>query len=72
MVKKEDEVKKLKLEKLKLDLSFDYHSSRFFSLFFLGIYAIAITVFCVEYNVIPGPEFLVLGILFYTSYNQRT
>jgi membrane-associated phospholipid phosphatase len=26
----------------------------------------------VEYSVIPGPEFLVLGILFYTSYNQRT
>ena len=72
MVKKEDEVKKLKLEKLKLDLSFDYHSSRFFSLLFLGIYAIAITVFCVEYNVIPGPEFLVLGILFYACYNQRS
>jgi hypothetical protein len=72
MVKKEDETKKLNLEKLKLDLSFDYHSSRFFSLLFLSIYAIAIAIFCVEYNVIPGPEFLVLGILFYTSYNQRT
>ncbi len=72
MVKKEEEVKKLNLEKLKLELSFDYHSSRFFSLLFLGIYVVAITIFCVEYNVIPGPEFLVLGILFYASYNKRT
>ena len=72
MVKKEDETKKLNLEKIKLDLSFDYHSSRFFSLLFLSIYSVAIAIFCVEYNVIPGPEFLVLGILFYTSYNQRT
>ena len=72
MVKKEEEPKKLNLEKLKLDLSFDYHSSRFFSLLFLGIYATAIGIFCVQYSIIPGPEFLVLGILFYTSYNQRT
>ena len=72
MVKKKEETKKLNLDKLKLDLSFDYRSSRFFSLLFLGIYAIAIVIFCVEYSIIPGPEFLVLGILFYTSYNQRT
>lgn len=72
MVKKEEDPKKLNLEKLKVDLSFDYHSSRFFSLLFLGIYALAIAIFCVEYSIIPGPEFLVLGILFYTSYNQRT
>ena len=72
MVKKEEESKKLNLEKLKLELSFDYHSSRFFSLLFLAIYAVAITIFCVEYSIIPGPEFLVLGIMFYASYNQRT
>ena len=71
MVTKKEE-KQSKLEKLRHDLSFDYHSSRFFSLFFLAIYAIAITVFCLEYNIIPGPEFLVLGILFYASYNKRT
>ena len=53
-------------------MSFDYHSSRFFSLLFSGIYVIAVTIFCVEYNIIPGPEFLVLGILFYAAYNQRT
>ncbi len=72
MVKKKEESKKLNLEKLKLELSFDYHSSRFFSLLFMAIYVIAITIFCAEYNVIPGPEFLVLGILFYASYNKRT
>jgi membrane-associated phospholipid phosphatase len=72
MVKKEEEVKKLNLEKLKIDLNFDYHSCRFFSLLFMGIYVVAITIFCVEYSVIPGPEFLVLGILFYASYNKRT
>ncbi len=75
MVKKKEEPKlnleKLSLEKLK-EFSFDYHSSRFFSLLFTAIYAIAITVFCLEYKIIPGPEFLVLGILFYASYNQRT
>jgi hypothetical protein len=71
MVTKKEE-KQSKLEKWRHDLSFDYHSSRFFSLFFLAIYAIAITVFCLKYNIIPGPEFLVLGILFYASYNKRT
>jgi membrane-associated phospholipid phosphatase len=72
MVKKKEDPKKLNLEKIKLDLSFDYHSSRFFSLLFLSIYAVAITIFCIEYKIIPGPEFLVIGILFYASYNQRT
>ena len=72
MVKKKEENPTLKIEKLKHDLSFDYHSSRFFSLLFSGIYVIAITIFCVEYKIIPGPEFLVLGVLFYAAYNQRT
>ncbi len=72
MVKKEEEIKKLKIEKLKHELSFDYHSSRFFSLLFLGIYVIAATIFCLEFTVMPGPEFLVLGILFYASYDRRT
>jgi membrane-associated phospholipid phosphatase len=71
MVKKKEE-QKSKLEKLKGDLSFDYRSSRFFSLVFMAIYIVAITIFCIEYKIIPGPEFLVLGILFYASYNKRT
>ena len=72
MVEKEDDTKKLKLEKLKHELKFDYHSSRFFSLLFLGIYVAAATLFCLQFTVMPGPEFLVLGILFYASYNRRT
>jgi membrane-associated phospholipid phosphatase len=67
--KKED---KPKPNKAKPDHHFDYHSSRFFSLVFSSVYIVAITVFCVTYKVIPGPEFLVLGILFYASYNKRT
>jgi len=75
MVKKEKENPKLNIdiEKLKkIDLGFDYHSSRFFVLLFSAVYAIAITVFCIEYKIIPGPEFLILGILFYAAYNKRT
>ena len=30
------------------------------------------TIFCIEYKIIPGPEFLVLGILIYAAYNDRT
>jgi len=67
-----EEIEEEKKMKPKKDLGFDYHSSRFFSLLFLGIYIIAATIFCIEYKVIPGPEFLVLGILFYASYNKTT
>ena len=59
-------------KKGKLELKFDYHSSRFFSLLFPAIYLVAITIFCVRYTVIPGPEFLVLAFLIYAAYNQRT
>jgi membrane-associated phospholipid phosphatase len=69
--KQEVELPNLK-QKIKSDLNFDYHSSRFFSLVFMVVYIIAITIFCIEYRIIPGPEFLVLGILFYASYNKRT
>jgi membrane-associated phospholipid phosphatase len=68
----EKEENKLNIEKHKSNLNFDYRSSRFFSLVFMGVYIIAISLFCIEYKVIPGPEFLVLGILFYASYNKRT
>jgi hypothetical protein len=66
MVKKKDD------NKFKLDINFDYHSARFFSILFPAIYLIAVSVFCLEYKIIPGPEFLVLGILIYAGYNQRT
>ncbi|MCW3994628.1 MAG: phosphatase PAP2 family protein [Candidatus Bathyarchaeota archaeon] len=65
-------VKKREDKKLKLDLKFDYHSSRFFALLFPAIYLIALTIFCVRYAIIPGPEFLILAFLIYAAYNQRT
>jgi membrane-associated phospholipid phosphatase len=68
----EAEAKDSKLEKLKSNVPFDYHSSRFFSLVFLVVYIVAITIFCLEYKIIPGPEFLVLGILFIAAYNKQT
>jgi membrane-associated phospholipid phosphatase len=75
MVEQETEelsLKKLKLDKLKAEVNFDYHSSRFFSLVFLAVYIGAVTIFCIQYKIIPGPEFLVLGILFIAAYNKQT
>jgi hypothetical protein len=65
-------VKKAEQKKFKLELPFDYHSSRFFTLLFPAMYLLAMSVFCLEYQIIPGPEFIVLGILIYAAYNQRT
>ena len=68
----EADLRKTKLEKLKANVPFDYHSSRFFSMVFLAVYIVAITIFCLQYKIIPGPEFLVLGILFIAAYNKQT
>lgn len=65
-------VKKKEESKFKLELNFDYHSTRFFTVLFPAVYLVAATIFCSEYKIIPGPEFLVLGILIYAGYNQRT
>jgi membrane-associated phospholipid phosphatase len=51
---------------------FDYHSSRFFALLFPAVYAVALAIFCLVYEIIPGPEFLVLVFLIYAAYNKRT
>ncbi|MCW4011137.1 MAG: phosphatase PAP2 family protein [Candidatus Bathyarchaeota archaeon] len=51
---------------------FDYHSSRFFALLFPAVYAVALAAFCLVYEIIPGPEFLVLIFLIYAAYNKRT
>ena len=66
----ETKLENLKIDKLKADVTFDYHSSRFFSMVFLAVYIVAVTIFCYEYRIIPGPEFLVLGILFIAAYNK--
>ncbi len=59
-------------KKLKLDLNVDYHSIRFFAILFPVLYSIAISIFCLEYKIIPGPEFLVLAFLIYGAYNKKT
>ncbi|MCW4004015.1 MAG: phosphatase PAP2 family protein [Candidatus Bathyarchaeota archaeon] len=65
-------VKKEEKKKSKLELPFDYHSSRFFSLLFPAVYLIAIGIFSVQYSIIPGPELLILAFLIYAAYNKRT
>jgi len=57
--------------KINFKLKFD-RSSRFFSLLFPAMYLAAISVFCVEYCVIPGPELIILAFLVYATYNKRT
>jgi hypothetical protein len=64
--------KKREEEKSEQKGKFDYHSSRFFSLLFPGIYAFVLLIFCLVYAIIPGPEFLVLIFLIYAAYNQHT
>jgi membrane-associated phospholipid phosphatase len=51
---------------------FDYHSSRFFAVLFPAIYAAVLGVFFVVYDIIPGPEFVVLIFLIYAAYNNKT
>ena len=68
MVKKENEEDPFRIELRNLN----YHSTRFFSMLFSSLYIVAVTIFCIEYKIIPGPEFLVLGILIYAAYNDRT
>jgi len=63
---KEDEKSKLAFKNI------NYHSTRFFSLLLSLLYIIAVAIFCINYRIIPGPEFLVLGILIYCAYNDRT
>ena len=62
MVKQETEEtetkKKSNSTNSKKEHGFDYKSSRFFSLIFLAVYIVAITIFCLDYKIIPGPEFL--------------
>lgn len=53
-------------------MGIDYHSSRFFALLFPALYLIAMSIFCLEYKIIPGAEFLVMGILIYAAYDQRS
>ncbi len=51
---------------------FDYRSSRFFAVLFPAIYAAVLGVFFIVYDIIPGPEFVVLIFLIYAAYNNKT
>jgi membrane-associated phospholipid phosphatase len=64
-------VKKKVDTKFKLELNLNYHSTRLFALLFPAIYLVAVSIFCLEYKIIPGPEILGLGILIFAGYNQR-
>jgi membrane-associated phospholipid phosphatase len=37
-----------------------------------ALYVLVLTIFCLSYNVIPGPEFLVLCFFIYAAYNKRS
>ncbi|MDR1991993.1 MAG: phosphatase PAP2 family protein [Nitrososphaerota archaeon] len=69
-MEKEEQKEKKKEDKKKL--TFDYRSSRFFALLFPVTYLLAIGIFCLQYHIIPGPEFLVLAFLIYAAYNKTT
>jgi len=51
---------------------FDYRSSRFFAVLFPAIYAAVLGIFFLVYDIIPGPEFVVLIFLIYAAYNNKT
>jgi membrane-associated phospholipid phosphatase len=37
-----------------------------------ALYVLVLSIFCLSYNVIPGPEFLVLCFFIYAAYNKRS
>ncbi|HTY74719.1 MAG TPA: phosphatase PAP2 family protein [Candidatus Nanoarchaeia archaeon] len=53
-------------------VKFDYRSSRFFAVLFPAIYAAVLGIFFLVYDIIPGPEFVVLIFLIYAAYNNKT
>jgi membrane-associated phospholipid phosphatase len=48
----------------------DPRSSRFLAVAFPAIYYVVFGIFCLVYNIIPNPEFLVLGFFIYAAYNN--
>jgi membrane-associated phospholipid phosphatase len=53
-------------------VSFAPPSSRVLSVVFPTVYVLVLALFCLTYNVIPGPEFLVLCFFIYAAYNKRS
>jgi len=53
-------------------LAFASRSSSVLAVVLPCTYILVVTIFCLWYNVIPGPEFLVLCFLIYAAYNKRS
>jgi membrane-associated phospholipid phosphatase len=52
--------------------TFDFNPSRILGVVFPAIYVAILGVFCLAYDVFPGPEFIVLCFLIYAAYNKWT
>jgi membrane-associated phospholipid phosphatase len=51
-------------------MKFDHRSSRLLWIACPAVYVAVLSIFCLTYNVIPGPEFLVLCFFIYAAYNR--
>lgn len=47
-------------------------SSRVFAVAFPAVYLVILTLFCITYSIIPGPEFLILCFFIYAAYSKRS
>ncbi len=65
-------VKKKEKAKDEPEVTVIHRSRRYAALVLPAIYLLALGIFCLEYQIIPGPELLVLGILVYVGYSRRT
>ncbi|TRO50361.1 inositol phosphorylceramide synthase [Candidatus Bathyarchaeota archaeon] len=52
--------------------SFAPSSSRVLAVALPAIYLVILTLFCITYNIIPGPEFLILCFFIYAAYSKRS
>lgn len=50
----------------------EYNYSRFLAVGFPGVYAAVLCVFCLMYDVLPSPEFIVLCFFIYAAYNKTS
>jgi membrane-associated phospholipid phosphatase len=48
------------------------HSSGVLAIALPALYVLVLSIFCITYSVIPGPEFLVLCFFIYAAYNKRS
>jgi len=53
-------------------VQFNPRSSSALAIALPALYILVLTIFCLNYSVIPGPEFLVLCFFIYAAYNKRS